>query len=255
MKKFMVRTAIGLVVLAVAMLAALGIMAEVRRADPAAGALAALEPGDGVLVDQGTRLSFRPAQGQPVTGLILYPGASCDIRGYAPLLRRFAAEGYLAVAVPMPFDFSIFAPERALSVIEAHPEIDNWLLAGHSMGGAMAGLFVSRHPETVDGLMFWDSYPPDSADLSASPVPVWHIHRATPEGEAPENFSSRRGLFPADSEWTPIPGGNHMNFGSFVGGAYVEEWEATITREDQQSQIVAATLDALRTIDGKPARD
>lgn len=249
MKKFLVRTTIVLAVLAIALLAALGIMAEVRRADPAPEALAALEPGGGVDVSSDTWLTFRPAEGRPATGMILYPGASCDVRGYAPLLRRFAAEGFLVVAVPMPFDFSIFAPERALAVIDAHPEIEHWLLAGHSMGGAMAGLFVSRHPQAVDGLMFWDSYPPGSADLSGSPVPVWHIHRATPGGEAPENFSSRRGLFPADSEWTAIPGGNHMNFGSFVGGAYVEQWEATISREDQQAQIVEATLRALRTLD------
>src|SRR5690606_3941895 len=104
------------------------------------------------------------------------------------------------------------------------------------------------HPGAVDGLMLWDSYPPDSASLADSDMPVWLIHRARPDGSPPEAFSIRRGLFPADGRWIAIAGGNHMNFGSFIGGPYEEEWEASISREDQHEQIVTATLAALQDI-------
>jgi len=239
-------TALLLVVLAVA---GLYVMAEVRRAVPTAEALAALHSDDRVTVSQERWLVYRPTGMTPRTGVILYPGASCDVRGYAPVLREVAAQGFLVVNVDMPFDFSIFAPKRALEVREAFPEIERWVLVGHSMGGAMAAQFVHDHPDAIQGLVMWDSYPPGAADLSSRDLPVWNIHRATPDGAPPESFAARRPLYPVDSQWVAIAGGNHMNFGSFDGGAYVEQWEATISRSDQQAQVLAATLDAVRTVD------
>ena len=52
-------------------------------------------------------------------GLIVFPGAYCDIEGYAPILREVARGGYLVVGVSMPFNFSIFAPFSADDVREA----------------------------------------------------------------------------------------------------------------------------------------
>jgi hypothetical protein len=40
-----------------------------------------------------------------------------------------------------------------------------------------------------------------------------------------------------------------MYFGSFDGGGFQEDWAPTISREDQQDQVVAATLEALRAIE------
>ncbi|MCC5793429.1 MAG: hypothetical protein JJT85_01685 [Chromatiales bacterium] len=239
---------VGLSALAVVLLAFAGltIMAEIRRATPAEDALAALEPDDRVIVSEERWLVFRPTASTPRTGVILYPGASCDVRGYAPVLREVAAAGYLVVNVHMPFDFAIFARNRALSVKEAFPEIEQWVIVGHSMGGAMAAQFVFEHPDAMASLVMWDSYPPAGADLSGRNMPVWNIHRARPDGSAPESFEERRHLYPADSRWVAIPGGNHMNFGSFIGGRYQEQWEATIPRSAQQATILEATLDALR---------
>lgn len=220
-----------------------------RNAAPAPEALAALVSDERVTVSEDGWLVFRPNDVPPTTGVILYPGANCDVRGYAPVLRRLAEQGYLVVNVAMPFDFAIFAPNRALQVVAAHPEIRRWVLIGHSMGGAMAGQFVHSHPTAVDGLVFWDAYPPDSASLADLRMPVWLIHRATPAGEPPEHFARRRPILPPDTRWVPIAGGNHMNFGAFSGGAYQEQWEATISREDQHEQVFAATLAAVQTVE------
>ena len=65
-------------------------------ASPTAEALAALTTDDSVTVEDGVWLIMRPGASTPTAGLILYPGANCDIRGYAPLLREIAAAGYLA---------------------------------------------------------------------------------------------------------------------------------------------------------------
>jgi dienelactone hydrolase len=214
-------------------------------ASPTAEALAALTPDDTVAVEDGDWLVMRPAASTPTTGLILYPGANCDIRGYAPVLREIAAAGYLAVVVSMPFDFSIFAPDRADDVTAAFPEIQKWVIAGHSMGGAMAGRYAYHHADELAGLILWDSYPPAANSLADSDLPVVHIHRATPDGMPPQKFQDMSHLFPENSVWVPVPGGIHMYFGSFDGGGYVEQWAPQTTRAEQHATVIAATLEGL----------
>lgn len=215
------------------------------EAVPAPEAIAALASSERVEVEDGSFLVFRPKGAQPATGFILYPGAACDIRGYAPLLRRIAERGYLVVGVRMPFNMSILATGRADDVRAAFPEIGHWVIAGHSLGGAMAALHAHRHPEGIDGLVLWDSWPPESDPLVDADFPVWVIHRAREDGSPPEKLEATRHLFPVDSTWVPVPGGNHMQFGSFIGGTYQEEWPATISAAAEHDIIVTGTLNAL----------
>jgi pimeloyl-ACP methyl ester carboxylesterase len=140
---------------------------------------------------------------------------------------------------------AIFAPNRADDVRAAFPAVKRWVVAGHSMGGAMAAHYAHKHPDDLAGLILWDSYPASSDTLVELPYPVWHIHRATVDGRPPEKFEAMRNLFPVTSTWVPVPGGIHMQFGSFIGGSYQEEWTATITPQAQQDIAVTATLNAL----------
>ena len=221
--------------------------ADKNRARPTEVAMAALEPSADVSVEQQDDwLVMRPQNQTPTTGLIVYPGAYCDIRGYAPVLRAVAEAGYLVIGVSMPFDFAIFAPGSADDVREAFPEIDRWVIAGHSMGGAMAGVYAEQNQDNLAGLILWDAYPPESNSLADSSLPVMHIHRATLEGAPPEKFEVMRGLFPADSVWVPVPGGLHLYYGSFNGGAYDEQWSPKISEQEQLDMVAAATLEGLK---------
>jgi|ETNmetMinimDraft_15_1059895.scaffolds.fasta_scaffold01017_7 hypothetical protein len=223
---------------------------KANLASPTQEALAALVGDDAVRVEAGDWLVMRPVASEPKAGLILYPGANCDIRGYASILRSVAAQGYLVIAVSMPFDFSIFSPNKADEVRAAYPEIRKWVIAGHSMGGAMAARFAFLNEANLAGLILWDAYPPAANSLADFKLPVVHVHRATLDGLAPQSFAEMRYLFPANSQWVPVPGGLHMYFGSFNGGAYQETWEAGIERDAQQALIVAATLDGMAQMTG-----
>lgn len=218
---------------------------QANKALPAPEALVAMRSDERVTVEDGRFVVFRPVGASPTTGLMLYPGASCDVRGYAPVLRRIADRGYVVVGVPMPLDMAIFAPNRADEVRAAFPAVKRWVVAGHSMGGAMAAHYAHQHPDDLAGLLLWDSRPAESDTLVDLKYPVWHIHRATADGRAPEKLERYRNLFPATSTWVPVRGGIHMQYGSFVGGAYKEEWTATISREAQQDVAVTGTLNAL----------
>lgn len=248
MKKFFRYTLVTLVALAVLGVAAMYAFTAWRNARPAPEALAALEPGDTLDIRMDRWLVMKPRGRDPRVGVIVYPGANADVRGYATTLRGVAEAGYLVVGVPMPFDFAIFAGNRALAVRDDFPDVQRWVLIGHSMGGAMAARFVHEHPGFASGLILWDSYPPSNNSLAEAGIPVWNIHRAKPDGSPPQSFVAQRHLFPADSTWVGIPGGNHMQFGAYSSGRYVEEWQASIDGPTQWRLVTAATLDALASM-------
>jgi pimeloyl-ACP methyl ester carboxylesterase len=250
MKKFLKRAGGTLLALFILAVAGSWIWGQVSLAKPTAEALAALASDERVTVQEGDFLTFRPASGPVRAGVIFYPGANCDVRGYAPVLRRIAQQGYLVVDVAMPLNFAIYAPDRADAVREAFPDIQRWVIIGHSMGGAMAARYAYLNQDQLAGAIIWDSYPPESDSLADSSLPVWHIHRATPDGKPPEKFAVMRHLYPASSTWVPVPGGIHMYFGSFDGGGYVEQWEPRISREAQHDIVVTATLNALQAMTG-----
>ena len=241
--------AIGTIALAVASISATWLQQRQRHADASGEAIAATASDASLAIEQGQFLVLRPRGRPERMGVIVYPGAYVDIRGYVPTLRPIAAAGYRVVVVPMPFELAIFGINSALDVEAANPDIKRWAIIGHSVGGAMAALFAGRHVDATEGLIIWDSYPPSAAHLGDFPKPVWLIHRATPNGEPPASFSNNRYLFPRDSHWVPIPGGIHMYFGSFVGGGYVEDWAPNIDRAQQRRLVVAATIQALAQID------
>ena len=246
--------AIGLVALVLLSIGGTWLQQQQRHADASVTALAAMRSDARVHIDDQRFLTLRPAAGGERRGVILYPGAYVDIRGYAPTIKPIAAAGYRVVVVPMPFELAVFGIDRALDVIAENRDIESWTLIGHSVGGAMAAVVADRQPRTFNGVIIWDSYPPSFASLDDYPNPVWLIHRATPDGAPPPSFARQRHLFPRDSRWAAIPGGIHMQFGSFKGGGYVEDWQPTISEAEQHRAVVRLTLEALEQMNATPTR-
>ncbi len=179
-------------------------------------ALAALESSADVTVTSGDWVVFAPAGEWPTTGFIFYPGGEVDERGYAEPLHEIAARGYLVVLVPMPLQLAVFAPDKAEDVMAAFPQIEQWVIGGHSLGGAMAARFVYQHPDATAGLLLWDAYPPEGDDISDRDYPVELIHRSDAVGASPANYAQHMTLLPSTMTYSPVPGGNHMNFGRFM---------------------------------------
>lgn len=167
-----------------------------------------------VAVSQEDWIVFTPMKDAEI-GLIFYPGGLVEPAGYAPVLKQIASEGYLVVITPMPLNLAIFNSGAASAVIEAYPQIGTWLLAGHSLGGAAAGIFAANNPEAIDGLALWDSYPPDSADLSKSDLAVLSIYGTTDDFPNTDNFDEKRGLLPPGTNFAAIEGASHAQFGDY----------------------------------------
>lgn len=247
MRKWLLRAVVALVFVFV--VAAVGFVAW---AGTPSGALLptvppALESGAGVTVSNDHWLTFAPADSDASrTGFIFYPGGRVLAEAYAPVLRQIAEAGYLVVAPAMPLNLAVLAPETASKVMDAHPEIEHWVIGGHSLGGAMAATYAHAHPERVDGLVLWASYPQDSDSLAETGMTVASIYGTLDGVASLDNIDASRGDFPTDAAFVAIEGGNHAQFGDY--GDQSGDNPATITRAEQQVQAAAATLTVLAAV-------
>lgn len=212
-------------------------------AKPMPEALTALQPDSKVTVETGKWLIFTPLQSHPTTGFIFYPGGRVDYRAYAPSAHQIAAQGYLVVIVHVPLNLAVLNPAAAADVIAAFPGIQHWVVAGHSLGGSMAANFTHAHPEAVQGLVFWASYPAGSDDLTMSEVKVLSVSGTLDGLSTPADIEASRALLPSDAIFVLIEGGDHAQFGWY--GPQSGDNPAAISRADQQNQVVQATLDFL----------
>jgi hypothetical protein len=210
---------------------------------PMPEALAALESDERAQVSVKPWLAFQPAGAAPTVGFIFYPGGRVDVRSYAPAARAIAEAGYLAVIVPMPLNLAIIAPGRAADVMAAYPGIERWAVGGHSLGGAMAARFAYQNPSAAQGLVLWAAYPAATDDLSRSGLAVISISGTLDGLSTPDKIAASRPLLPADTVWAAIEDGNHAQFGWY--GEQSGDNPASISRESQQAQVVAATLSLL----------
>lgn len=202
-------------------------------------ALTALNSDEQVFVSaENGWVIFHPAgDARPETGFIFYPGGKVDYRAYSPVLKLIAAQGYFVVVTPAPLNLAFFDVNAAERIEAAHPEIQNWFVGGHSLGGVAASSYAATHPE-IKGVVFWASYPADDS-LKTNGTKVISIY-GTNDGLAGEGkIDESKALLPVDAEFVAIEGGNHAQFGSY--GPQAGDNEATISPEEQWTQVAEAT--------------
>lgn len=215
--------------------------------DPMPETASAMVSDDSIGVDTDSWLTFTPAQ-PSTTGFIFYPGGRVPAQAYAAPVRALAEAGYTSIIAPMPFGLAVIDPNAADGVIAAHPEIERWVIGGHSLGGAMAAQYAAGH-EAIDGLALWAAYPPGDTDLSQSGLLATSIY-ATEDGlTTSDEIDASRGQLPPDTAWVEVDGGNHGQFGWY--GDQAGDGVATITREHQQDRVVAATLELLEAVSSR----
>jgi pimeloyl-ACP methyl ester carboxylesterase len=155
-------------------------------------------------------------------------------------LHQIAEKGVLVIITPMPLNLAIFNTGAANAVIDAYPYISTWILAGHSLGGASAAIFAENNPERIDAIALWDSYPPDSADLSDNTISVISIFGTTNNIPNTDNFNDKKHLLPADTIFIGIEGANHAQFGDY--GPQKGDVVASLSLAEQHEQVAEIML-------------
>lgn len=191
-----------------------------------------VERGDYYLFTQKVTSSYRgPAEGQ---GIIFYPGGKVDEVAYAPLMLELAELGYDVYLVKMPAKLAIFGANAADGIIENAPNIKEWTMMGHSLGGAMAASFSATHDEEIDNLVLLAAY--SMEDLSGLDMDVYSFYGSEDKVLNMENYEKYYANLPEDMVETVIDGGNHAYYAHY--GEQDGDGTATVTRDEQQQTVL-----------------
>ena len=162
-------------------------------------------------------------------GLIFYPGGKVEYTAYVPLMQACAEEGILCVLVEMPFLLAVFDINAADGIQEEYPEIEDWYIGGHSLGGSMAASYLASNAEDYEGLILLGSY--STADLSGTDLAVLSVFGSEDTVMNREKYEENRSNLPSGFTEYVIPGGCHAYFGMY--GAQEGDGAPMITNEDQ----------------------
>lgn len=183
---------------------------------------------DSAIKAEGNLLVLSPTVPLP-KGIIFYPGAKVEETAYLPLLEKLSQQGITCVLVKMPFHLAFFNANAADSIYQKLPEIHQWYIAGHSLGGAMASSYAGTHQDTIDGVVLLGAY----------------IYGDFPVEKAITIYGSKDTVLTTSKiVYTEnvfvIEGGNHAQFGNY--GKQKGDGNATITANEQQDQAVEIIL-------------
>jgi hypothetical protein len=198
------------------------------------------------------------------TGVLLYGGGLVDPRAYSVLAEPLAAEGYTVLIPVFANDVAFGIPcgtGRLEFAQEVYPNIDSWILAGHSLGGVAAmsdaWLALEEGDPTVAGvvLMAADVQPfvcgsEDVIDFSAIDLPMATL-TATEDGIL--NFTRWNesiAFLSNDTIFVSIEGGNHGQFGDYNDTLRTTilgqmDGEATISPQEQWQMSVDTILEVI----------
>lgn len=226
-RKLLSRLAAVLIVIGV-LLCGAGAMLKSYPAGEAA--LAAME---GAQV-QGRVTVF--ASENPRAGMIFYPGGLVEHRAYAPLMRALADRGISCILTQMPLDLAVLCPDAADGLKALLPQIEPWIIGGHSLGGAMAADYAAKHPGAFDALVLLGAY--SAADLSGTDMQVLSVIGSEDGVLNREKYEACRKNYPAAFQEFRIEGGCHAYFGDY--GAQKGDGTPAITRELQTGMTASA---------------
>ena len=142
-------------------------VSDCYRADEQAAA-AMVQDGAVGIETSGSVTWFIPEQ--PTAGLIFYPGGKVEHTAYAPLMRACAEQGIICALVKMPGNLAVLNADAADGLRQTHPEVTDWYIAGHSLGGAMD----AKHAEDFSGLILLAAY--STKDLTQTPLRVLSVY-------------------------------------------------------------------------------
>lgn len=189
-------------------------------------------------IDRRTTI-FEPEQAK--AGIIFYPGGKVEYSAYAPLLHQLAEQGILAILVKMPGNLAVLDGNAADGLKELYPEIKDWYLGGHSLGGVMAASYVEKHTKEYQGLILLASY--STADISDTNLKVITMYGSCDGVLNLSKYRENRSNLPAHHIEKVIDGGCHAYFGMY--GEQKGDGVPKITNEEQIKITVSTICEQL----------
>ncbi len=143
-------------------------------------------------------------------GLILYPGGKVDHEAYLPLALAIADGGVSVVICEMPMRLAVLDVNAADGAASLLPEITEWYIGGHSLGGSMAASYMAKN-DYIKGLVLLGSY--STADVSDRPtLSIYGSEDGVMNREKYEKYKTNLGENVTE---IVIDGGCHAYFGMY----------------------------------------
>lgn len=240
---------VGLLVLGIGWIAAVAWLRPLGAVEPA---LTAMHSDGAVEVEESpTQIVLTPRGGASETGVLFQPGALVDPRAYAAVLRPLAESGHTVVIAKPPLGIAFFSLPAFDSTRSAHPEVSQWVVGGHSLGGVVAAMQAdSADTDSVApavGLLLYASYP--AGDIGDSLTASVESISGSEDGlSTPAQIDASRADLPPEAFFTVIDGASHANFGDY--GPQRGDGTPTISRDDARTQISQASVQFVDMFNG-----
>lgn len=194
---------------------------EVVQSDPAV----TVQEDDAAIV-------LSPADTEPKgTGLVFYAGGKVEAAAYASRLSGAVTEGGITVVIVKPWlNLALFDQRGLDTFTDLAPELDTWIVGGHSLGGVRACQLAGD----ADALLLLAAYCGGDVDPD---LPVLSLSGSEDALSTPETIAEAAEHLPDDARMVEIPGANHASFGDY--GPQDGDGTATISEEEMTAEVTA----------------
>ncbi|MGP6172106.1 alpha/beta hydrolase [Microbacterium sp. A204] len=190
------------------------------------------------ITDAPEGIVLAPREGGSATGLVFIPGAKVDPWAYVAILQDVAAEGTTVVITRPWLNLAFFDLRGLDSFTSAVPEIENWGVGGHSLGGVRACQLAGD----AETLVLFASY--CATDLSGDSLAVLSLAGTEDRLSTPEKIADARHLLPQDAELIEIEGASHASFGDY--GPQSGDGTPTISDDEMRAVVTEALAPLLQ---------
>lgn len=178
------------------------------------------------------------------TGVAFLPGALVDPRAYQQIFAPIVEAGFPVYIAKPPLGIAFTVPDVVAQAETAMPQVQRWVVAGHSLGGAVA----SGQTDGAAGLILLGSFP--IGDISDAGVPVLSVSGSNDGLSTPADIDANKPKLPSDAQYVVIEGGTHAFFGDY--GAQRGDGQPGVSREQAQAQAQTAMLEFLALVSEQP---
>jgi hypothetical protein len=209
----------------------------VLPADPAAAQSVFDNPRVSI-TDTPRSVVIAPTDDAADVGMVFLPGAKVDPYAYLATLAGTVESTGITVVITKPTLNLAFFDQRPLSAFTAAaPDVDDWIVGGHSLGGVRACQLTDPDASAapVTALVLFGSYCASPVDEDLA---VLSISGSADGLSTPAKIDAAADLLPAGTTFVQIDGANHAAFGAY--GAQPGDGVATISPAEAEGAITDA---------------
>ncbi len=162
-------------------------------------------------------------------GIIFYTGAKVEPEAYAYLSLVEDVNIYI---IKSPFNIAFLNQNKASDVIDDNEDVQQWYVAGHSLGGVVANNYAQNNSNDITGVIYLASYPTGQQNSELEYLSIYGTNDLVVG-----DYTNKKNLFlEEETEYVEIAGGNHSQFGCY--GLQKGDGDADISEGKQHETVI-----------------